>query len=36
MTLASAADRRRVIDQFGAYEGAQQTLDRLADLLQVP
>jgi uncharacterized protein YndB with AHSA1/START domain len=36
MTLASAADRRRVIDRFGAYEGAQQTLDRLADLLQVP
>lgn len=36
MTLASAADRQRVIDQLGAYEGAQQTLDRLADLLQVP
>ena len=36
MTLASAADRQRVIDEFGAYEGAHQTLDRLADLLQVP
>lgn len=36
MTLASAADRQRVIDQFGAYEGAQQSLDRLADLLRVP
>lgn len=36
MTLVSAADRQRVMDQFGAYEGAQQTLDRLADLLQVP
>jgi uncharacterized protein YndB with AHSA1/START domain len=36
MTLASAADRQRVIDQFGAYEGAHQTLDRLADLLRVP
>jgi uncharacterized protein YndB with AHSA1/START domain len=36
MTLASAADRQRVIDKFGAFEGAQQTLDRLADLLRVP
>ena len=36
MTLVSAADRQRVIEQFGAYEGAQQSLDRLADLLQVP
>lgn len=36
MTLASAADRQRVIDEFGAYEGAHQTLDRLADLLRVP
>lgn len=36
MTLASADDRRRVIDEFGAYEGAHQTLDRLADLLHVP
>jgi uncharacterized protein YndB with AHSA1/START domain len=36
MTLASAADRQRVVDKFGAYEGAHQTLDRLADLLQVP
>lgn len=36
MTLASAADRQRVIEEYGAYEGAHQTLDRLADLLQVP
>jgi uncharacterized protein YndB with AHSA1/START domain len=35
MTLASAADRQRVIEEFGAYQGAEQTLDRLADLLQV-
>ena len=36
MTMTSAADRQRVIDEFGAYEGALQTLDRLADLLRVP
>lgn len=35
MQAASAADRRRMIDEFGAYEGALQTLDRLADHLRV-
>ena len=34
--LASAADKRRLIDEFGAYEGGVQTLDRLADYLRVP
>jgi uncharacterized protein YndB with AHSA1/START domain len=34
--MASAADRRRVIEEFGAYEGGIQTLDRLADYLRVP
>lgn len=34
--FASAADRTVVMDEFGAYEGAHQTLDRLADLLRVP
>jgi uncharacterized protein YndB with AHSA1/START domain len=36
MHLASAADKRRIVDEFGAYEGGLQTLDRLADHLQVP
>lgn len=35
MQFASAADRRRVIEEFGAYEGGVQTLDRLADHLRV-
>jgi uncharacterized protein YndB with AHSA1/START domain len=34
--LGSAADKRRIIDEFGAYEGGLQTLDRLADYLHVP
>lgn len=35
MRFDSAADRQVVIDEFGAYEGAIQTLNRLADLLGV-
>jgi uncharacterized protein YndB with AHSA1/START domain len=35
MHFASAADRQVVIDEYGAYEGAIQTLDRLAGLLGV-
>ena len=34
--FASAADRTVVMDEYGAYEGAHQTLDRLANLLRVP
>jgi uncharacterized protein YndB with AHSA1/START domain len=33
--FASAAERRQVIEEYGAYEGAHQTLDRLADHLRV-
>jgi uncharacterized protein YndB with AHSA1/START domain len=36
MRAESAADRRRMIEEFGAYEGALETLDRLADRLRVP
>ncbi len=36
LQFASADDRQVVNDEYGAYEGARQTLDRLADLLQVP
>jgi uncharacterized protein YndB with AHSA1/START domain len=35
MNLGSAELRRRVIDEFGAYEGGIETLDRLADYLRV-
>lgn len=31
--FASAADRDKVIEEFGAIEGANQTLDRLAAYL---
>lgn len=33
MLFASAADRDRVVEEFGAIEGANQTLDRLAAYL---
>jgi uncharacterized protein YndB with AHSA1/START domain len=33
MLFASAADRDKVVEEFGAIEGANQTLDRLADHL---
>jgi uncharacterized protein YndB with AHSA1/START domain len=34
--FASAAERQQVMDEYGVYEGAHQTLDRLADHLSVP
>jgi uncharacterized protein YndB with AHSA1/START domain len=36
MQVASAELRRRAIEEFGAYEGGIETLDRLADFLRVP
>jgi len=36
MQVASAESRRRAIEEFGAYEGGIETLDRLADFLRVP
>jgi uncharacterized protein YndB with AHSA1/START domain len=35
-SFASSAGKRHFMDGYGAYDGAHETLDRLADHLQVP